>query len=112
MVWRAVFSKDETRILTFGLDSTTRLWNAATGTQIGPALTHDGEVAGAIFSKDEARILTWSVDHTARLWDVRWAMRDSAEPRFVEDICREKLVGASIQTSCGRVRCVNSISIK
>ena len=50
-------------------DSTARLWNAATGVQIGPALTHDAAVWGAVFSKDETRILTWSADGTARLWN-------------------------------------------
>ena len=61
--------KDETRILTWSTDRTARLWNAATGAQIGPALTHDGSVSGAVFSQDEARILTWSTDRTARLWN-------------------------------------------
>ena len=65
----AVFSKDETRILTWSDDKTARLWNAATGAQIGPALTHDDWVSGAVFSKDETRILTWSADNTARLWN-------------------------------------------
>ena len=46
-----------------------RRWNAATGAQIGPALTHDDSVSGAVFSKDETRILTWSDDKTARLWN-------------------------------------------
>jgi hypothetical protein len=64
----AVFSKDESRILTWSRDGTARLWNAATGTQIGPPLKHDGWVYGAVFSQDESRILTWS-DTTARLWN-------------------------------------------
>ena len=49
-----VVRKDETRILTWS-DHAARLWNTATGTQIGPALTHDGSVRGAAFSKDEMR---------------------------------------------------------
>jgi WD40 repeat protein len=92
----AVFSKDETRILTWG-DSSARLWDAATGAPIGPALSHDRPVWGAVFSKDETRILTWSSDRTARLWDVSWAMRDASEPGFVQEVCREKLVGASFE---------------
>jgi WD40 repeat protein len=66
----AIFSKDETRILTFSLDNTVRVWDAATGKQIGRSLTHEGEVNGAAFSKNGAKILTWSYDNTARLWDV------------------------------------------
>jgi WD40 repeat protein len=92
----AVFSKDERRILTWSEDNTARLWDAATGARIGPPLTHNSAVSGAVFSKDEHRILTWGLDNTARLWDVEWAMRDVTQPGFVEDLCRKKLVGASI----------------
>jgi hypothetical protein len=63
----ALFSRDEARILTWSTDGTARLWNAATGAQMGPALKHDDEVSGAVFSKDETRILTWSDDKTAAL---------------------------------------------
>jgi hypothetical protein len=92
----AVFSKDGGRILTWSWDNTARLWDAATGARIGPPLTHNSAVSGAVFSKDEHRILTWGLDNTARLWDVEWAMRDVTQPGFVEDLCRKKLVGASI----------------
>ena len=38
-----------------------RLWDVATGRQIGPAMTHDDTVWGALLSRDETRILSWSV---------------------------------------------------
>ena len=50
---------DETRILTWTADGTARLWDAATGEEIGPPLRHEG-VSGAVFNGDETRILTWS----------------------------------------------------
>ena len=56
----AVFDKDERRILSWSSDNTLRLWDAATGKQIGPAMKHDGPVWGALFDKDERRILSWS----------------------------------------------------
>ncbi|MEH6409165.1 MAG: hypothetical protein V7741_01465 [Hyphomonas sp.] len=65
----AAFSQDETRILTWCADGTARLWDTATGAQVGPAFQHEGWVSGATFSSDETRILTWSYDKTARLWD-------------------------------------------
>ncbi|WP_300998373.1 TIR domain-containing protein [Hyphomonas sp.] len=70
----AAFSKDDARILTWSWDNTARLWDTATGAQIGPALKHENDVYGAAFSKDDARILTWSGVHLgivgdARLWD-------------------------------------------
>ena len=65
----ALFSRDESRILSWSSDRTLRLWDAATGAQIGPAMKHDGSVSGALFSRDESRILSWSTDKTLRLWD-------------------------------------------
>jgi len=63
----AVFSGDESRVLTWSSDNTARLWDT---TQDQPLRTfkHDGPVNGAVFSGDESRVLTWSDDHTARLW--------------------------------------------
>ena len=60
----AVLTKDETRILSWSLDSTLRLWDVATGQQIGPAMKHDGIVNGAVLTKNETRILSWSDDKT------------------------------------------------
>jgi WD40 repeat protein len=64
----ALLMKDERRILSWSADDTLRLWDAATGQQIGPAMKHDG-VLGALLTKDERRILSWSADGTVRLWD-------------------------------------------
>jgi WD40 repeat protein len=70
-VYGARLSRDETRILSWsGVDKTARLWDVATGRQIGPSMTHDSWVAGALLNRDESRILSWSRDHTVRLWDV------------------------------------------
>ena len=68
----AMFSHDESRILTWSWDKTARLWDARIGQQIGPSLQHEAELSGALFSLDDSRILTWSArDNTARLWDAR-----------------------------------------
>jgi hypothetical protein len=64
----AVATKDDRRILSWSGDGTLRLWDAATGQQIGPAMTHDA-VRGAVLTKDETRVLSWSDDGTLRLWD-------------------------------------------
>ena len=65
----AVFSANESRILTWSGDGTARLWDAATGQPIGKPMRHERDVLGAVFSASESRILTWSGDGTARLWD-------------------------------------------
>ena len=76
-VFGALFSRDESRILSWSTDKTLRLWDAATGAQIGPAMRHDGSVCGALFSRDESRILSWSHDDTLRLWDAATGARSA-----------------------------------
>ena len=73
----ALFSRDESRILSWSYDKTLRLWDAATGAPIGPAMRHDGWVSGALFSRDESRILSWSDDKTLRLWDAATGRRSA-----------------------------------
>jgi hypothetical protein len=46
-------------------DKTVRLWDVATGRQIGPTMRHNEEVRGAPLTRDETRILSWSDDETA-----------------------------------------------
>jgi WD40 repeat protein len=68
----ALLSPDETRIVSWSDDKTVRLWDVATGRQIGPAMAHDNVLNGALLSRVETRILSWSYDKTVRLWDVSW----------------------------------------
>jgi WD40 repeat protein/serine/threonine protein kinase/tetratricopeptide (TPR) repeat protein len=63
------FSPDAKLILTGSEDGTARLWDAATGRPIEPAMIHRDSVCGVAFSPDGKIILTGSSDHTARLWD-------------------------------------------
>jgi WD40 repeat protein len=67
-----LLTKDETRVLSWSDDYTLRLWDVATGQQIGPAMKHDNWVMGALLTNDETRILSWSRGHTLRLWDAGW----------------------------------------
>jgi WD40 repeat protein len=69
-VFGARLSRDETRILSWSGDHTVRLWDVATGKQIGPSMIHNDWVNGALLNRDESRILSWSRDKTVRLWDV------------------------------------------
>jgi WD40 repeat protein len=45
-----------------------RLWSAATGQPLGPALRHQGKVLAVAFSPDGKTVLTGCSDGTARLW--------------------------------------------
>jgi hypothetical protein len=49
-----------------------RLWDAATGQQIGPPFSNDDAMAAqARFSPDGARVVAALSDKTARLWDAK-----------------------------------------
>jgi WD40 repeat protein len=62
----AVFSKDESRLLTW--DYWARLWAIGADSKEPLQSFEDKEcVDGALFSKDESRLLTWGEDG-ARLW--------------------------------------------
>ena len=50
----------DARILSWSGDHTVRLWDVATGQQIGPGMKHDCWGLGAVLTKDETRILSWS----------------------------------------------------
>ncbi len=68
-VCHASFSKDGQFVVTGSLDSTARVWHAATGLPRTPPLKHSGPVHIAVFSDDGRRLLTSSLDMTARVWD-------------------------------------------
>src|SRR5262249_20077831 len=72
-------------IVTASYDKTARVWDAATGQQIGePLRGHGGAVTSAAFSLDGKRIVTASWDDTVRLWDVA-ARQPTAELTGHED---------------------------
>lgn len=75
----AVLSRDGSRILSWSEDKSVRLWDAATGRQVGPAKMHGDMVRGALLSRDESRILSWSNDKSVRLWDASWQGRNLME---------------------------------
>ncbi|MBT4863649.1 MAG: hypothetical protein HON53_00825, partial [Planctomycetaceae bacterium] len=65
----AGYSPDGKFIVTAGLDSTARIWNAATGKTVAILAGHTSDVNSAVFSPDGKLVLTASSDRTARLWD-------------------------------------------
>jgi hypothetical protein len=68
-VQHVAFDSDGRRIVTASWDKTARLWDSATGLQIGRPLMHLGGVEYAAFSPDGLRVVTASSDHTVRVWD-------------------------------------------
>ena len=67
----ALFRPNALRVLTWGLDGSARLWDTATGAQVGASMHHDDAIIGARLSPDHTQVVTWSEDGSARLWDAR-----------------------------------------
>jgi WD domain, G-beta repeat len=83
-IYSAQFSPDGQRVVTASRDKTARVWDAATGKQIGEPMKHEGEVNSAQFSPDGQRVVTASSDKTARVWDAATG-KQIGEPMKHED---------------------------
>lgn len=67
----AAFSPDGRLFATASLDHTTRIWDAATGRQVGRTLHHGGQCGMPCFSPDGRKLLTTGADGVVMLWDAR-----------------------------------------
>jgi WD40 repeat protein len=65
------FSPDGQRLLTAGDGGVARVWNAADGTPLTPAMLHAGPVRHATFSPDGRQVVTGSDDKTMQVWDAK-----------------------------------------
>ncbi|MBY3213462.1 WD40 repeat domain-containing protein [Rhizobium laguerreae] len=68
----ALLAPDGSRALSWSDDETLRLWDLASGQQMGPAMQHDASVNGALLTPDGSRALSRSDDETLRLWNIGW----------------------------------------
>jgi WD40 repeat protein len=66
----AVFSADQSRVLTASADGSARIWDAQSGKELVTLKGHGARVWSAVFSADQSRVLTAGDDGTARIWDV------------------------------------------
>jgi hypothetical protein len=64
-------SPDGRRALSGSADLTVRLWDLATGQELGRLDGHTGEVAAVAFSADGRRAASGGEDRTVRLWDLK-----------------------------------------
>jgi DNA-binding beta-propeller fold protein YncE len=70
-VFSAAFDAGDRRLATVGYaDHTVRIWDVATGRQLGQLSTDDGPFTAA-FDPDGDRLLTSTDDSRAELWDLR-----------------------------------------
>lgn len=68
-VTSAIFSPDDSRLLTGAADGTARQWDATSGLQIGNPMLHPSSVIRATYSLDGNSIATATVDGRVQLWD-------------------------------------------
>ncbi|MCP4543702.1 MAG: hypothetical protein GY832_41845 [Chloroflexi bacterium] len=65
----AVWSSDDTRIVSASTDQTAKIWDAATGKGLLTLSGHTDSIQYVAWSADDARILTTSRDGSVRMWD-------------------------------------------
>lgn len=80
----AVFSPDDSEVLTADLDHTAAIWDASTGRKLRTLQGHLGPVTSAAFSPDGKLVATASIDSTARIWDASSGrqLRELSGPSF------------------------------
>ncbi|MEU6745322.1 serine/threonine-protein kinase [Spirillospora sp. NPDC046719] len=67
----AVFSPDDSMLVTTSGDHTAKMWNARTGALITTLTGHKDTVSAAAFSPDGSRLATSSWDKTIKVWNAR-----------------------------------------
>ena len=85
--------------MTASVDKTARLWDAASGKQIGEPMKHESPLFSARFSPNGQRVVTASTDGTARLWDAAiMTDKDTREDILLLAELAEATGGVTIKT--------------
>jgi WD40 repeat protein/tetratricopeptide (TPR) repeat protein/tRNA A-37 threonylcarbamoyl transferase component Bud32 len=69
-VLKVAFHPDGTAFATAGRDGAVRLWDAATGAELGTLTGHTERIEGLAFSPDGTLLASAAWDDTVRLWDM------------------------------------------
>jgi WD40 repeat protein len=68
LIGKAMFNRDESRILTFDGGGTAQLWDARTGQKLGPPVEHKESIEAAAFNPNESLILTKTFYGPVQFW--------------------------------------------
>jgi WD40 repeat protein len=94
------FAPSGQQVVTGCNDGHARLWDIATGTQIGPSWVHRGVVWAVAFNPNGRMVLTGSGDKRARLWQVPTALEGD-----IEHVLRSIQINTGMQlTEEGEIR--------
>ncbi|MBA3460394.1 MAG: protein kinase, partial [Deltaproteobacteria bacterium] len=72
---QVMYSRDGTKLVSWGDAGEARIWNAATGDPIA-VLAHGGGINVAELSPDDKRVVTFGQDGTAQVWNVATEKRE------------------------------------
>src|SRR5262249_10317947 len=82
MIWESIaYSPDSRLLATLGQANTVRVWEIATGKELGQLKGHQGWGAALAFSPDGRTLATGSLDTTILLWDLASLAPGGRPPR-------------------------------
>ena len=74
------FSPDSKLLASSGNDTSVKVWNANTRSELGVIKGHTGIVSSISFSRDNKKIITASADGTAKIWNIE----RFTDPKFID----------------------------
>ncbi|MCI5120228.1 MAG: hypothetical protein D3908_03360, partial [Candidatus Electrothrix sp. AUS4] len=91
----AVFSKNNSKVLTWGRDGNIRIFNSKSGKMLTVIKAHEGGVDGAIFYETENKVMSWSESNLI--------LRDIATGKILFNFEQKDILGATSDKNGERI---------